>query len=335
MGTPVMLIRGGTSRGVFFREEDLPCHGPGRDAVILRAFGHDGGLVADGLGGELPVLRKVAIVSHGSTMDDSATELRYTFVQVDARAEALSTGAECGNVAAGVPLFGWLSGWVPPPAAGQKVSIQLANSGKRAVAEWIGIEGMGGVVRLRFLDPAPQSRDAALLLGEATSAIILGSRRVLRCTVVQGTNTYAFIQATDLGMADPAAVPILAPLVMELLRDAYRELASRLGEPHTLKMGLVAPVEGRPDAVSAHIVYPAEGRSHPSFAVTGAIALVACLSVEGSVLSRPLAPGESGKVSIRHPSGTLEVHWSAGPSGLPRDVSIERTCRLILTGTLY
>ena len=334
-GISLAVIRGGTSRGVFFRAEDLPSEIEERQSSILRVFGGETGLLADGLGGANPVLRKVAIVSPGPPKEGGAASLEYVFGQVSHDLTRVEYTNECGNTAAGVPLFGTLFGWCPGPESRGKVSLNLANTGKRVVAEWIDGDSLGGTLRLAFLDPVGPNASAALPLEEPESIVELGGGRQARLTVIQALNRYVFVDSGDLGIADLGASDSVGPMVYELLNDVALFVRERLQDGESLKLCLVAQAD-RSGAVQARIVYPMERRSHPSFAVTGAATLAVASRVEGTVVERLVRPAQGlPGITIDHASGELPVAWDLREDGLPERVYVDRTCRLIIRGSAY
>ena len=76
---PVKIIRGGTSKGVYIREEDLPKNREEWDAILLRLMGSPDKKQIDGLGGAQSVTSKVAIVKKS---DHPGADVDYTFAQV-------------------------------------------------------------------------------------------------------------------------------------------------------------------------------------------------------------------------------------------------------------
>src|SRR5436309_2091712 len=100
-----MQLRGGSSKGLFFKASDLPADHQLRDRVLLAAMGGIGPedkRQIDGLGGADPLTSKVAIVG-GSKRADAA--LDYEFVQVVVGGNRTDCTQNCGNILAGVVPF--------------------------------------------------------------------------------------------------------------------------------------------------------------------------------------------------------------------------------------
>lgn len=325
----IVLIRGGTSRGVFIREEDLPAAGGDRDRRILRLFGRDGGTLADGIGGENPILRKVALVSRRPSRDGIPT-VGYRFGQVSADLRQISFDAECGNISAGVPLFASLQGWAGSPQPGSSLWMKLLNTGRDVRAEWLEANGKRGRVRLGFVDPAPSD---VLPLGEAT--VDLPADPDVACSVVRAMNDYVFLESSELGVDDPLGPEELAESSYARLERLQSSVRERLGGDRPIKMCLVARSSEDAGAVRCRIVYPKERRTHPAFAVTGAVTLGVARCLAGSRVAAACPDPPSGRLSIRHPSGTLDIEWTERSDGLPAEVALERSTRLILSGTAH
>ena len=330
--TPVTIIRGGTSRGAFFRAEDLPDAEAARDAVLLRAFRGESGVLADGLGGEHPVLRKTAVIRPLARGADGRPVLDYLFGQVDAELASIDRTVECGNIASGVALFGRLCGWCAAEPVGE-AWIHLANSGRRVLARWTEWTDRGGPIQLTFIDAAPATVGEALPTGEPAHVVRAGGTSV-RISLVRGLNPYVFIDGAALGVSDPAGQGVSRELYA-LLDEVEAQARALWPAPATLKVCLVAAGDG-PGVLSARIVYVGERRLHQSFAVTGAATLALASRIPGTVPYGGLRAGEAASgFTIRHPEGDLQIGWSLRSDGLPAEVSLERTCRLILRGTLY
>jgi 4-oxalomesaconate tautomerase len=334
-GTPIALIRAGTSRGMFVRREDLPRDAAERDALLLRFFGAQDGETADGLGGERPALRKIGIIDRVPYGSDGLPVLNYTFGQVSETLTAIDYGAECGNIAAGIPLFASLHGWCAGPETGGAAWLHMLNTGKRLRAEWEPGDRNGGAVRLVFVDPVPRGAASVLPLGATLERFPSAGAAGIRCSVVSALNDYAFIDSRDLGIADPVAAGI-TDATFDAISAVFDAVSLRHQSHRTLRVCLVAPVSERAGVVRARIVHPQQRRSHPGFAVTGAVTLAVACCLAGTVLEPCQAEvGVESLITIEHPGGALTARWGLRPDGLPESVSLRRSCRLVLRGMAY
>ena len=173
---PATYIRGGTSKGVFFRLHDLPeaaqVPGAARDALLMRVIGSPDPYAKqiDGMGGATSSTSKTVIVSKSSQPDH---DLDYLFGQVSIDTAFVDWSGNCGNLSAAVGPFGIAAGLVDPsrvPENGRAtIRIWQANIGKTIIAhvpitngqvqetgdfELDGVTFPAAEVELEFMDPA-------------------------------------------------------------------------------------------------------------------------------------------------------------------------------------
>ncbi|MFC7401813.1 4-oxalomesaconate tautomerase [Citricoccus sp. GCM10030269] len=128
-GVPCMIMRGGTSKGLYFLADDLPADRAERDALLLRLMGSPDARQIDGLGGAHPLTSKVAIVS---TRPDGGVD--YLFLQVAVDEAVVSDQQNCGNILVGVGPFAIERGLVPAQDGTTEVPIHMLNTGSDALA---------------------------------------------------------------------------------------------------------------------------------------------------------------------------------------------------------
>ena len=134
------VIRGGTSKGLYFRDEDLPSEISTRDAVLLAAMGSPDVRQIDGMGGAHPLTSKVAVVRRSSRPD---ADVDYLFLQVWPDRAEVSDNQNCGNLLAGVGPFALEEGLIPACNGTTDVRIWMENTQSLAVAR---IQTPGGQV---------------------------------------------------------------------------------------------------------------------------------------------------------------------------------------------
>ena len=189
---PASYLRGGTSKGVFFRLDDLPerarVPGPARDALLLRVIGSPDpyGKQIDGMGGATSSTSKTVILSRSSRPDH---DVDYLFGQVAIDSAFVDWSGNCGNLSAAVGPFAIANGLVAPeriPASGLcTVRIWQANIGKTIIAhvpitdgqvqetgafELDGVTFPAAEVRLEFVDPAAEGDGEGSGSGNGVSA---------------------------------------------------------------------------------------------------------------------------------------------------------------------
>jgi 4-oxalomesaconate tautomerase len=128
---PCSVIRGGTSKGLYFHERDLPTDVATRDAVLLAAMGSPDVREIDGMGGGHPLTSKVAVV-RASTRPDA--DVDYLFLQVWPDRAEVSDNQNCGNLLAGVGPFAIEEGLVAATGPTTDVRIWMENTESLCVA---------------------------------------------------------------------------------------------------------------------------------------------------------------------------------------------------------
>ena len=106
---PCLFMRGGTSKGPFFKESDLPADKATRDRVLLSVMGSPDKRQIDGLGGAHPLTSKVAIVRKSTK---PGVDIDFLFAQLQPDKETVDTTPNCGNMLAGVVPFALETGLV-------------------------------------------------------------------------------------------------------------------------------------------------------------------------------------------------------------------------------
>src|SRR6185503_17982143 len=130
---PAVYMRGGTSKGVFFLEHDLPQDKAARDRLLMRVIGSPDryGKHTDGMGGATSSTSKVVILSKSAR---PGCDVDYRFGQVSIDAPVVDWSGNCGNLSAAVGAFAISSGLVQAPADGTAtVNIWQVNIQKKIV----------------------------------------------------------------------------------------------------------------------------------------------------------------------------------------------------------
>ena len=192
---PATYMRGGTSKGVFFRLDDLPeaarVPGAARDALLLRVIGSPDPYAKqiDGMGGATSSTSKTVILSRSTR---PGHDVDYLFGQVAIDKPFVDWSGNCGNLSAAVGSFAIASGLVDPDRVTENgmatVRIWQANIGKTIIAhvpvtngevqetgdfELDGVTFPAAEVQLEFLDPAAEEEGAGA--GAANSMFPTGN----------------------------------------------------------------------------------------------------------------------------------------------------------------
>ena len=276
---PATYIRGGTSKGVFFRLSDLPerCQvpGPARDALFLRVIGSPDPYSAhmDGMGGATSSTSKCVILSKSSQPDH---DVDYLYGQIAIDKAFVDRSGNCGNLSTAAGAFAIHAGLVDPvriPDNGTcVVRIWQANIGKTIVAhvpvtnrqvqetgdfELDGVTFPAAEIVLEFLDPSDEGEDGGALFptGNLIDELEVPGIGTLKATLISAGIPTVFVNAEDIGYegtelreqinGDPEAlarfeqIRIAGALRMGLIKTA-EEAATR---QHTPKIAFVAPAK--------------------------------------------------------------------------------------------
>ncbi|MEZ0240146.1 MAG: PrpF domain-containing protein, partial [Chloroflexota bacterium] len=125
------ILRGGTSRGIFFLDSDLPTERAEIEPILLDIFGSPDLRQIDGLGGATSQTSKAAIIGPSSRPD---ADLDYTFAQVSVTDALVDWGGNCGNISAAVAPFAIDQALVEAGDTTTVVRIHNTNTGKVIVA---------------------------------------------------------------------------------------------------------------------------------------------------------------------------------------------------------
>src|SRR4026208_221232 len=137
---PCTLMRGGTSKGLYFHAQDLPADRQLRDLVLLAAMGSRDVRQIDGVGGAHPLTSKVAVISRSARAD---ADVDYLFLQVVVDKPEVAANQTCGNILAGCGPWAIEHGLVSVAGPTTPVRIHMVNTGSIAVAY---VPTPGGVV---------------------------------------------------------------------------------------------------------------------------------------------------------------------------------------------
>jgi probable AcnD-accessory protein PrpF len=274
-------LRGGTSKGVFFKLDDLPedarVAGPARDALLLRVIGSPDpyGKQIDGMGGATSSTSKAVIVAASARAEH---DVDYLFGQVAIDKPFVDWSGNCGNLSAAVGPFAIAAGLVDParvPHDGVAVvRIWQANIGKTILAhvpmaagqvqetggfELDGVTFPAAEVQLEFMDPAAEEEGgggAMFPTGNLVDELDVPGVGVLRATLINAGIPTIFIEASALGYdgtelqdainGDPRALAVFETIRAHgALRMGLIASIDEAGKrQHTPKVAFVAKAAG-------------------------------------------------------------------------------------------
>lgn len=348
-----LVMRGGTSKGLYFQAEDLPTDRKTRDAVLLAAMGSPDVREIDGMGGGHPLTSKVAVIRKS---DRSEIDIDYLFLQVWPDRAEVSDQQNCGNILAGVGPFAIERGLVKAQDGITSVRIWMENTDSVATAHvqtpgrevrYDGEARIDGVpnshapINIDFEDVAGSSCGSLLPTGNAVDEV-----NGVRVTCIDNGMPVVCLNAEDFGLSgeeSPAEIESNSKVKerIEAIRLAVGPMMN-LGDVTNKtvpKMSLLsAPTSG--GAVSTRTFIP--HRVHEAIGVLGAVSVATACLVPGSV-AYGIARVESNNdgatlVDVEHPTGfftvSMDVHTIDGAITVKKSALL-RTARLLMRGEVY
>ena len=350
-GIPFIFMRGGSSRGPYFNQIDLPEDRDTLSAVLLAAIGSGHPLNIDGIGGGNAVTTKVAMLSRSH---DDWADIDYFFAQVSVEDRLVDYKPTCGNIMTAVGPAALEMGLMPMTEGVTEIRIRAVNTGARVVvkvqirngqviyegdASIDGVPGTAAPVELNFMDVAGSSTGAFLPTGNLqdefdgipVTCMDVAMPMVIARAVdfgLKGTESRDELDANKDFFAKMESVRLAAGLEMGL-GDCSQSV--------TPKFGLVAPV-GDDGAIGTRYFMP--WSTHPTMAVTGSQCLASCALTPGTVADGMMAlPNERpARVTLHHPMGEMEVMVDfdlEGETFNHKSAGMVRTARKLAEGTLF
>lgn len=368
------IVRGGTSKGIFILENELPQDPVLRDKYVLEIFGSPDVRQIDGLGGADVLTSKLAIIGPSSRED---ADVDYTFGQVSFVDAKVDYKSNCGNISAGVGPFAIDHGLVKPVEPYTTVRIHQVNTDTiinakvevkdgRAVIEGDlhidGVPTLGSTIELDFSDSVGSITGKLLPTGNVTDTVTTSDGASYEVSVVDAAIPTVFIKAESLGMdgtETPAQIEGNGELMarIEEIRGRCAQMIGLTDDwklstqkcPYAPFFAVVSPskayhtfdgkdVAGEEiDLVSRLLFMQKMHKTHP---VTGTVCMSTAARVPGSIVHQVLSERgkQNRKIIIGHPAGVIpvvsELEVENGAYHL-KTAAILRTARTIMDGQVY
>lgn len=369
-----VIMRGGTSKALFFHDNDLPRDEKERDKLILRAFGSPDIRQIDGLGGANSSTSKVAIISP-SNRDDA--DIDYEFGQVSVDKPYIGRAMNCGNISSAVGPFAIDEGLVKAVEPVTVVRIFNTNTKKRIIAyvpvkdgktlykgnyEINGVPGTASRIDIEFEDPGGAVSGKTLPTGNVQDIIKLDDGREYRVSIVDAANPVIFIKADELGLKgtelpwEYEALPNHKSIneTVEKIRSWGAYLVGLVDDPAKAskeslelpKIGFFTSPVGYTDATGREIAphsYDITGRLFSmgkiihAYMGTGAVCTIVAANIAGTVVNEIVKPKLGSSITelrIGHPFGIMSVTAKV-ESGIVKSATIGRTARRLMEGWVH
>lgn len=347
--TPVVIMRGGTSKGVYIKEEHLPKNQVERDNLILKIFGSPDIRQIDGLGGADPLTSKLAIIGKSEV---EGADVDYTFGQVSYTAATIDYSGNCGNISAGVGPFAVDEGLVDIQEPITTVRIFNTNTGKMLIEkvgiidgkakvtgdyEIAGVPGSGSEVVIDFSAAQGAATGYLLPTGNIIDTLEIEGVGSIEVSLVDAANPVVFVRAKDLKMSG-----IETPSEIDENKSLLKTL-EEIRAKGAVKMGLCQKWENAVKDIPAFpmIAVISEAHDYTSFtngkiisekdidivsrllymqvvhktyAGTATVCTGVASRIKGSIVHQAMVAKNRGKdiaVKIGHPAGIIELNVSA------------------------
>jgi 2-methylaconitate cis-trans-isomerase PrpF len=360
-------MRGGTSKAVFFLDNELPKDQSIREKVILNVFGSPDPRQIDGLGGADPLTSKLAIISVSNRPN---ADIDYTFGQVDIHKPFVDYSSNCGNISSAVGPFAITEGLVKAVEPITTVRIYNTNTDKVFEADVPvlggqpvslgdykidGVPGTGARININFAGTVGSKTGLLLPTGQPAESLEVPGFGTFKVSMVDAGSPMVFVKAKDLGLTgseSPKDIDsdqgLLTKLEMIRCAAALRMKIAKNVEEAREKIRAVPMVAfiGPPlDYTSYSTGETIKASSidfvsrvmfmqvtHKAYSVTATVCTASAAVTKGTIVNELLRPGEEYPiVRFGHPCGLIDVRMEVSGGKIARAV-VGRTARRIMEG---
>jgi len=360
---PAMLMRGGSSKGLYFLADDLPTDPNDRADLLRRVMGSPDPRQIDGMGGAHPLTSKVAVVRPCAT---DRADVEYLFLQVGVDTDVVTDRQNCGNLLAGVAPFALERGLisVEADAAEATMRILMLNTDTVATARFSvvdgapqydaheseavsvsGVPGTASPIHLEFEDLGGGSCGEMLPTGNNVDII-----DDIECTLVDNGMPVVVLRAADVGIdGDETCAELEANEILRVKLESIRlqaGLLMNLGnvtETTVPKMTMVSAPKGD-GHLNTRTFIP--HRCHEAIGVLGAVSVATAALLPGSAADSVTLNPIGHTVRLEHPTGHFDAVIELTPEpdvqGQTPNIrlsveraGIVRTARKIMDGTVF
>jgi 2-methylaconitate cis-trans-isomerase PrpF len=369
---PTVLMRGGTSKGLFFHDNHLPADPGIRQRVLLAAFGSPdpNRRQIDGVGGGVSTTSKAAIISPSESPE---FDVVYNFAQVSIDRPIVDFKSNCGNISSAVGPFAVDEGLVKAVEPITRVRIHQLNTDKLITAEVpvkngrfdetgdyaiAGVPGTHSKINLRFADPGGALTGELFPSGNRQDTITLAEHGEIAVTIIDAANPVVLVRADAIGLTGIEIDEVDASGRIKKNLEAIRCKAAVLiglaaSEEEATQHIQAVPKVAFVSTPQAYITTGGQsiaaqdvdivgrimsmGTLHRSYAVSGGIATAGAATIPETV-AYDLLPAETRQyelLRIGHPGGIIDVGAVIEIDGdrcVYQEAVIGRTARRLMEG---
>lgn len=369
------ILRGGTSKGIYILDNELPADPAERDRVLLALFGSPDKRQIDGLGGADPLTSKLAIVGPSSR---PGIDIEYTFGQVAIEEAKIFYHSMCGNITSGVGPFAVNMGLVQAVEPVTTIRMYNRNTNRvirtevpvkngKAVFEGdfsiAGVPGTGAKISVDFAEAAGALTGKLLPTGNVRDELDIPGVGKITVSVVDCAACQIYIKAEELGLKGterPQDVDSQPELLkkLETIRSYVTwyigltdtpDAASKVRR-NTPHLSIISAPQDYTNHLTGEIV-PASKSDflarmmfmqimHKTYAGTGSICVSVASQIPGTLVYEAAREDCHGRGTVRlgHPAGVIEVEAAVSEKNGEFTVeraAICRTARMIMQGTAF
>ncbi len=369
-----VIMRGGTSKAVFFMENELPKDPVQRDKIILAVFGSPDSRQIDGLGGADTLTSKVAIISP-SSRDDA--DIDYHFGQVAIHDSFIDYSGNCGNISSAVGPFAIEEGLVKAIEPVTYVRIHNINTQKIYVSEVpvyngkprvlgnfriAGVPGTGAEIVMDMAGTAGTVNGKLLPTGNRKDKIKVDGLGEITVSIVDAANPMIFVNAQEIGVSGTeSASQIDGNKDLLKLLESIRSIGAEMiglvthskeateKSPALPMVAFVAPPKDYINHLTGQAIsadsYDLLSRvmwmqvTHKTYSGTATVATGAAAVIPGTIVNEIIGHRKDPKIiKIGHPGGIIPIEVQAevcaGKVVVTR-AAISRTARRLMEGYAY
>ena len=364
---PCVYMRGGTSKAVFFHQEDLPSNEEEWPEIFMKVMGTPDVKQIDGMGGTVSSTSKIAVIKKS---ERPGIDVDYTFRQVDIKIARVDASANCGNISSAVGPYAIDEGLVEAVEPITVVRVYNTNTDK-VIEEHVrvkdghacmygdeviqGVPGTGSRIDMYFEDPSGSRSGKLFPTDKKKEVFEVPEYGPITVTVIDCSNPVVCIRALDLG--------IRGTELTELNNNKdVMEHIERIRGMAAVKFGFVEDyMEARNKATSAPKVAivsaPQDyvdmdgktvsedrmdlcvraisvGQLHKAYPMTVAVATGAAARIPGTVVYDLVRETEGDVIRLGHSSGVTDVDIKIDGEHVIKG-GVRRTARRIMDGYVY
>ena len=337
---PCTVMRGGTSKGVYFLKSDLPNDPSDRDKVLLDIMGSPDRRQIDGIGGANSLTSKIAIINKSKK---DGVDVDYLFGQVAVERPIVSYVQNCGNILAGVGQFAIEKGLVAAADPVTKIVVNMVNSNDNAIVTVStpkkiinydgdtsidGVPGSAAAVPLNFLNTEGSVCGSLFPTGNREDV-----SEGIRLTCIDNGMPLVIMRASDFDLTGTETLDKL-----ESNKNLKQRLEKiRLEQKSVPKMTLVSPPKDG-GLISTRSFIPHV--CHSSIGVFAAVTVATASLIPGTLASEVMdeAVTTNDELFVEHPSGAMGVRIKVEINGeniVLRESGFLRTARKIFEGSVF